>query len=75
MSKETASVTFNISEPKNGHTPPETTPKKPSQVNYIHIDLKGARPQLHFWINFCRLCRDWGDVQGKIRRNALSVFT
>ena len=33
---------------------------------YVHIDLKGARPQLQFWINFCRLLRDWGEVQGLI---------
>lgn len=40
-------------------------PKKHGDI-YIHIDLKGARPQLQFWINFCRLLRNWGDVQGLI---------
>lgn len=37
-----------------------------SLCKFVHIDLKGARPQLQFWINFCRLLRDWGDVQGLI---------
>ena len=52
------------SESKNGHGGPETNVRKPTGIKYVHIDLKGARPQLHFWINFCRLLRDWGDVQG-----------
>ncbi len=41
-------------------------PKGSKKQIYIHIDLKGARPQLPFWINFCRLLRDWGGVDGLI---------
>ncbi len=35
-------------------------------LRLIHIDLKGARPQLNFWISFCQMLRDWGDVNGLI---------
>ena len=52
------------SESKNGHANNSEKKLKLSGNNYIHIDLKGARFQLHFWINFCRLVRDWGDVKG-----------
>ena len=44
---------------------PTPKPKSSEHLNYVHIDLKGARPQLHWWINFCRLLRDWGEVRGK----------
>ena len=54
------------SESKNGHHGDNNSEKKLklSGCNYIHIDLKGARFQLHFWIGFCRMVRDWGDVKG-----------
>jgi len=44
--------------------PPAPNPQPFSGIVYVHIDLKGARPQLQFWIKFCRCLRDWGDVQG-----------
>ena len=61
------SMTSSESSKNNGHTDNNKSEKKlklTSGNNYIHIDLKGARFQLHFWINFCRLVRDWGDVKG-----------
>ena len=54
--------TGKISEPQQ----PSQQPLKPPKEIFIHIDLKGARPQLQFWINFCRLLRDWGGVHGLI---------
>lgn len=54
----------------NGHSNPGTSgpPSVGPDIKqiYVHIDLKGARPQLQFWINFCRLLRDWGEVAGLI---------
>jgi hexosaminidase len=39
---------------------------RPPMMKFVHVDLKGARPQLQYWINFCRLLRDWGDVDGLV---------
>jgi len=53
--------------PANGSAQPPPAPNLAYSGNvFIHIDLKGARPQLQFWINFCRVLRDWGDVQGLV---------
>ena len=67
-------VCFNFSAPKINEAQassqpqpqPPQPPLKPPKEIFIHIDLKGARPQLQFWINFCRLLRDWGGVHGLI---------
>ena len=35
-------------------------------ITFMISPFTGARPQLQFWINFCRVLRDWGDVQGLV---------